>query len=654
MSANAEAKAKASPVQKRRTTASSIAARLGAAPKSLPANQTSRPTKPTRAPSRETAHGAAPAATRAPRAPTNPDSPVLLDATRCYRALTARDRRFDGRFFVGVVTTGVYCRPVCPAPTPRAKNVRFFACAAAAEASGFRPCKRCRPETSPGTPAWVGSSAVVGRALRMLSMSGGQAPALAAAQLAERLGVGERHLRRLFLAHLGAPPGAIARASRVHLARRLLDETALSITDVAFAAGFESVRQFNHALRSVFRAAPRDLRRRARAIDGNAHANKNGDGSGGGSTRGSEARSRKPSAKRGSVAIAQPASARARLPGLAGGGRAGEILRLRLAYRPPLDWPALLGFLAARALPGVETVVDGEYRRTIALDGSGAILSLRPVAEKCHVVLTLQALPPREPRSAPKSPDSPDSPDSRGALAGISRIVARARHLLDLDADPGRIAAHLRRSPVLAASVRLRPGLRVPGAFDPFELAVRAILGQQVTVRGAAQLAGRIAARLGEPIHAPETPALACLFPSPERIRDADLAAIGMPETRARAIRSLAAIVADGTLDLGATADPGDVVTRLVALPGIGEWTAEYVAMRALGEPDAFPASDLGLRRALSHEGTLPSSRELAELAEAWRPWRAYAALHLWQIDRAKARNGTQKIAEKERSLPWR
>jgi AraC family transcriptional regulator of adaptative response / DNA-3-methyladenine glycosylase II len=477
-----------------------------------------------------------------------------LDAARCYRALLARDRRFDGRFFVGVVTTGIYCRPICPARTPFQRNVRFFACAAAAEAAGFRPCRRCRPEAAPGTPAWAGSSATVSRALRLIAQ--GAFDDADTAALAARLGVGERHLRRLFLAHLGAPPGAIARAGRVHLARRLLGETAWPIARVAFAAGFASVRQFNHAMRATFRESPRALRARGRA---------------------------------------ELAPDR-------------DALVLRLAYRPPLDWPTLRAFLALRATPGVE-VVDGQtYERTIAVDGAAGTLALRPVPERCHVLLSLR-LP---------------APD------GIRGVVARARRILDLDADPLRIAAQLRRSAPLAAAVKARPGLRVPGAWDSFELAVRAILGQQVTVRGATTLAGRLVARFGTPLGAAARPGLTHLFPTPAHLRTADLAAIGMPAARAGAIRALAAAVADGRLALDDASGPDEIVAQLVALPGVGVWTAQYVAMRACGEPDAFPATDLGLRRALGNGAGPISAAALAGTAEAWRPWRAYAAMYLW------------------------
>ena len=475
-----------------------------------------------------------------------------LDEARCYRALLARDRRFDGRFFTGVLTTGIYCRPVCPARTPRRENVRFFACAAAAESAGFRACRRCRPETAPGTPAWVGSPALVARAMRLIAAGGLDDDDLES--FAGRLGVGARHLSRLFSTHLGVAPGAIARARRAHLARRLLDESDLPLARIAFAAGFASVRQFNHSIRAAFGAAPSALRarRRATAVE----------------------------------------------PGLS----------LRLPFRAPLDWSALLRFLSPRATPGVEQI-DGEaYRRTIRLGDGLGTLEVRPIAGASQLQLRVWL------------------PD----FDGVHQIVSSARRLFDLDADPRPIAAQLARDPRLAASLARRPGLRVPGAWDPFEVAVRIVLGQQVTVRGATTLAGRLAARFGEPLGAAGRPGLSHLFPRPEALAEADLRVIGLPLTRAAALRALARAVADGALDLDAARGPFELAARLCEIPGIGEWTAQMVAMRAGGEPDAFPASDLGLRRALAVGSGPLAASEVERRSEAWRPWRAYAAMHLW------------------------
>ena len=480
------------------------------------------------------------------------------DGEQYYQAFLSHDPRFDGRVFAGVVTTGIYCRPICPAPTPKAANVRFFACAAAAEAAGFRPCRRCRPESAPGTPAWLGSSAVVSRALRLIAQNGfgdGNVD-----QLAARLGIGARQLRRLFAKHLGASPAKIARARRVHFARTLIDQTHLSMTEVAFSAGFASVRQFNHAVRQSFRQAPTELRRRA-------------------------------------------------APSSAGG------LEVRLAYRPPLDWMAMLRFLAPRAIPGVEMVAGAAYRRTIAVDGAAGFIEV-------WADLDAHGGAPR--RGAPHL-------CMRVHLERYEHlitVVARIRRLFDLDADPWQIAEHLQRSPQLRAYVRATPGSRVPGAWDAFELAVRAILGQQVTVQGATTLARRLVHAFGTPMAA-LAPGLTHLFPPPERLAAADLTAIGIPRARAESIRTLAAAVCTGKLALDAARGLEDAVSRLTAIPGIGPWTAHYIAMRAFGEPDAFPAADLGLRRALGNGGPL-SAIQLQGLAERWRPWRAYAAMHLW------------------------
>jgi AraC family transcriptional regulator of adaptative response / DNA-3-methyladenine glycosylase II len=482
--------------------------------------------------------------------------PLPSEPGRCYRALASRDPRFDGRFFVGVRTTGVYCRPICPAPTPKRANVSFFPCAAAAEAAGFRPCRRCRPESAPGTPAWLGSSATVARGLRLIAA--GALDGAGVEGLARSLGVGARQVRRLFDAHLGASPLAVARTRRVHFARRLIDETALPMSELALAAGFASIRHFNHSIRSCFGRSPSELRRAARG----------------------------PRPQR------------------------GQTLRLRLAYRPPLDWSALLAFLAARAIPGVERVAEGGYRRTVRLGRVPGRLSVRALPGAAQLEVEVDA--------------SPGAP--------LLEVADRVRVLFDLGADPLRIAADLGHDPDLAPCLSARPGLRVPGAWDGFELAVRAVLGQQVTVRGASTLAGRLVRRLGEPLDAP-VDGLTHLFPAPERVAGAELDGLGLPAARAEALRALARAVASGDLALEPGADPERARAVLGALPGVGEWTAEVVAMRALGEPDAFPAGDLGLRRALAGGAPPLSAAELARRAEAWRPWRAYAALHLWHAD---------------------
>ena len=477
-----------------------------------------------------------------------------LDPQLCYEALKSRDRRFDGRFFTGVVTTGIYCRPVCPAPTPKATNVRFFASAAAAEAAGHRPCLRCRPETSPGTPAWLGSSATTSRALRLIS--DGILDESGVDDLAGRLGIGGRQLRRLFVEHLGASPLAIAKARRVHFARSLLDQTDLSAADVAFSAGFGSVRQFNHAMRATFGCTPTQLRRRRRR--------------------------------------------RAEF--------ADSGLELRLPYRPPLDAEAVLRFLAGRAIPGVEVVAGGRYVRSIESDGVPGILELVPDTDAGHVLLRLQL----------------ERHD------GLIAIVDRARRIFDLGADPRIIAEHLSADPMLRPMVTAAPGLRVPGAWDPFEVAVRAVLGQQISVVAATKLSGRLVAAFGTRLDNPRDDEIAYLFPRPEVLAGADLASLGMTRSQARAINGLASEVAAGSLELDSTRGLDEAVDRLCRIDGIGPWTAHYIAMRAFGEPDAFPASDLGLRKAASGDGIPVAADRLEALSETWRPWRAYAAMHLW------------------------
>lgn len=479
------------------------------------------------------------------------DGLVTLDPRRCYRAMLARDARFDGRFFIAVRTTGIYCRPVCPVRPPKLENVTFVSCAAAAEAAGYRPCMRCRPETAPGTPAWMGSSAVVARALRLIdddALDGDDVEAFAG-----RLGIGGRQLRRLFARHLGASPGEVARVRRVHFARALIDETDLSMTQVALSAGFRSIRQFNHAVQATFRASPTALRRR----------------------RTREA--------------------------------AGGALVVRLPYRAPYDWDAMLGFLGPRAVPGVERVTDGVYERVIALGEDTGTVAIARGTDDRHLQMRVR-LP---------------------GTAGLIRVVDRARRLFDLAADPHEIARHLRRSPRLRPLVAARPGLRVPGAWEPFELAVRAVLGQQVTVRGATTLAGRLVAAFGRSVDT-GVAGLTHLFPTPAALADADVERIGMPRARAETIRGLARAVDDGSLVLDATGGLEATVERLVAVPGIGPWTASYVAMRALGEPDAFPAGDLGVRKALGNGAGPLRESAVRTIAEAWRPWRAYALLHLW------------------------
>jgi len=496
---------------------------------------------------------------------------VDVDAGRCYRAFVSHDRRFDGRVFAGVVTTGVYCRPICPVRPARLENSRFFASAAAAEAAGFRPCRRCRPETSPGTPAWLGTSAVVSRGFRLIS--DGALDEGGVEDLATRLGLGGRQLRRLFAQHLGASPALIAQARRLHFARMLIDQTELPVTQVAFSAGFRSIRQFNHAVRKTFSEPPTALRRRRRGAPANA----------------------------------------------------GELV-LKLPYRPPFDWRGLIDFLAVRATPGVEAVQGDIYRRTIEVNGAAGMIEVRPDAgEPC--LLMHVALPSYE---------------------GLLHVVERVRRLFDLGAAPSEIRTQLRRSPLLRALVDVSPGLRVPGAWDGFELAVRAVLGEQVTVRGATTLCGRLVRVWGQPVSVSGT-GLTHLFPKPVRLADADCSRVGIPRGRAATVRALASAVASGELALDASRGLKDAVGRLRAIPGLGARTADYIAMRALGEPDAFPSADLGLRRAAANERDPLSAAALSRMAEAWRPWRAYAAMYLWTAAARRFRRRARGLTPERR-----
>jgi AraC family transcriptional regulator of adaptative response / DNA-3-methyladenine glycosylase II len=474
-----------------------------------------------------------------------------LDVAACERARQARDARFDGRFFVAVASTRIYCRPTCPVQPPKAQSVRFYPTAAAAQAAGFRPCLRCRPEAAPGTPAWAGTGVTVARALRLIAEGALDQGSVAA--LADRLGIGERHLRKLFAARVGASPLAVAKTRRLHLAKQLLDETALPMTAVAEASGYGSLRRFNATFQEIYGRAPGSLRRAAAPENG--------------------------------------------------------ACRLRLSYRPPWEWEQFRAHFALRALSGVEEVHPDRYVRTFRLGSTTGWLSVRPVPEARVLELTF----------------------SPGGIAELPALVARVRRMFDLDADPAPIAAHLAADPVLAPLVARWPGLRLPTAFDPFEQAVRAIVGQQVAVKAAVTVTGRLVARLGEALgNAPEG-GPDRLFPTPEAIAGGDLDGLGMPGRRVETVRGFARAVASGELALSADRGVEEFMARLRALPGVGPWTAEYLALRALGEPDAFPASDLGLLKAKVWGRDPPTPRALAERAEAWRPWRAYAAVYLWR-----------------------
>jgi len=515
-----------------------------------------------------------------------------LDRARCYQAILSRDRRFDGRFFTGVVTTGIYCRPVCPVKPPKFENMKFYACAAAAEAAGFRPCKRCRPETAPGTPAWAGTSAVVSRAMRLIGEGGLDSGDLEG--FAARLGIGDRQLRRLFAQHLGASPSDVARARRVHFARTLLDQTDLAISEVALSAGFASIRQFNHALKATFKDTPTALRGRR----GTSRALRDCD-------------------------------------------PAGSIL-VRLPYRPPLAWDAMLGFLSHRAIPGVESIENGAYRRSVEAGGTAGVIEIRPGSLAGSGGTSSSKEAAQQSPRAPAARQSPRAPAAHDAAHLVMRVelshchdligvVERARRIFDLSADSSCIAEHLGRSTPLKPLVDALPGLRVPGAWDGFELAVRAILGQQVTVQGATTLAGRLVREFGTALANPSG-SLTHLFPRPGDLAEADLGRIGLPRARAQAVRNLASAVAGG-LAIDASLGAGgleEAVATLTAIEGLGPWTAHYIAMRALAEPDAFPETDLGLRRALGDGDAPASASQVLALSEAWRPWRSYAAMLLW------------------------
>ena len=474
---------------------------------------------------------------------------MLLDGDTCYRALVARDARFDGMFFVGVATTGIYCRPVCRARTPGRARCSFYRTAAEAEGASFRACFRCRPELSPGQgPAAAGSRLCAAAVARI---DAGFLNEASVDALGAELGVTGRHLRRTMIAEIGVSPVDLAQSRRLSLAKQLLQDTALPLVEVAFASGFSSVRRCNAVFQARFGRPPSALRREQ------------------------------------------------------GAGAGRDALSIRLAFRPPLDWEALLGFLARRAIPGVETVADGVYRRTVRLGGVDGWIAVHRDDHR----------------------DALRASISLSLAKALMPLGARLRALFDLDAHPTAIAAHLGQDPDLAPLVEQRPGLRMPGAFDAFETAVRTILGQQVSVRAATTICGRLVARLGAPAETP-FPGLDRRFPSPEVVAQATestLAELGMPGARARSLLAVAKAFAEG-LRLERSSDPTAALEHLAALPGIGDWTVQYLSMRALGWPDAFPASDLVLRKALGGV----SARAAITRAEAWRPFRAYAVMHLW------------------------
>jgi AraC family transcriptional regulator, regulatory protein of adaptative response / DNA-3-methyladenine glycosylase II len=472
---------------------------------------------------------------------------MLLDSDACFRAVRARDRRFDGRFFVGVASTGIYCRPICPARPPKRENMRFYSSAAAAEGAGFRPCLRCRPERAPGLATVDATSRLVGAAI-----AGIEEHAVSNArvgELAAFLGVSDRHLRRVTEAELGVSPIELAQTQRLLLAKRLLSETSLSLTEIAFASGFGSLRRFNALFKARYQSSPGALR---------GH------------------------------------------PDAAGG------LRCQLEFRPPLAWDSLLAYLRLRAIPGVEWVDGTHYRRTVAIGEAVGWIAV----------------------SLAKSGAALDVEMSQTLAPVIGAVIVRVKHLFDLGAAPHAVSTLLSQDPMLAGVVRRLPGLRVAGAFDGFELAVRAVLGQQVSVKAATTMAGRWAQSFGEPIATPY-PELNRLTPNAQRMADIaadDIAALGIVGSRARCLVALAQAVIERRVVLATAANVEEQVEALQRLPGVGPWTAQYIAMRALHWPDAFPGSDLMLLKAAK-----ANRKELHARAEAWRPWRAYATHYLWQ-----------------------
>jgi AraC family transcriptional regulator, regulatory protein of adaptative response / DNA-3-methyladenine glycosylase II len=485
------------------------------------------------------------------------------DTERCIRAVQSKDARFDGWFFTAVLTTGIYCRPSCPVVPPKPQNMRFFPSAAAAQQAGFRACKRCRPDASPGSPEWNERADLVARAMRFIS--DGVVDRAGVAGLAAQLGYSVRQVERQLLAELGAGPLALARAQRAQTARLLIETTTLPMGDVAFAAGFPTIRTFNDTVLGVFALPPTELRRRAAAGRQSAVTQVAG----------------KPS------------------------GSSLASISLRLPFRQPMYPDNLFGHLAATAIPGVEEWRAGAYRRTLRLPNGPGVVSLRPGPEyiACQLALT--------------------------DLRDLAMAISRCRRLLDLDADPVAIGEQLRQDPELAPLVNKAPGRRVPRTVEAAELAARAVIGQQVSTAAARTHGARLAERYGEPVGDPAG-GLTRLFPDMAMLADTDMGALAMPATRRQSVAALARAVASGSLDLGTGADWNLARSVLATVPGVGPWTIEIVAMRGLGDPDAFPPTDLGVRQAAAALGLPASPAALTRRAERWRPWRAYAVQYLW------------------------
>ncbi len=538
---------------------------------------------------------------------------MLLNPDDYEDARQSRDPRFDGRFFVGVLTTGIYCRPVCPVRVPRKENVQLYPSAAAAAAAGFRPCLRCRPESSPGTPAWSGSSWKVSRALQLIDRGFLDDDSVDA--LAEQLDIGARQLSRLFQSHLGATPVEVAQTRRLHFAKKLIDETDMPLSEICFAAGFGSLRRFNAVFQQTYQRSPRELRERRGTTAGKA-----------------KIRGRAPQ-------------------------KNASSLEITLHYRPPFDWQAMLRFLAYRAIPGVEQVGEDSYARTFSLNGHSGHFEVRFSHDSNAVDVTVSA----------------------GHSGQLYHIIDRIRSLFDLRADSALIDGSFAKDELLGKFVQQNPGLRVPGCWDGFEVAVRAILGQQVTVKAASTLVARVAQRHGTAYTAEDKPEeLSFVFPTAQTLSTAELDGMGIVGSRIEAIQRLAHAVAAGELVMDCTVATEEFIAKVCSIKGIGEWTAQYIAMRALNDPNAFPYSDLILRRAAVAENYEQDSatqtasgksgaessvesiaktsagtnaqqakrsetvisptklitltpKQLLERAQAWQPWRAYAVILLWQ-----------------------
>jgi AraC family transcriptional regulator of adaptative response / DNA-3-methyladenine glycosylase II len=494
---------------------------------------------------------------------------VVMNDEHCYRAICSRDGRFDGAFFTAVITTRIYCRPSCPAVTPKRVNVRFYRTAAAAQEAGFRACKRCRPDAAPGSPEWVGRADVVARTMRLIG--DGVVEREGVSGLAKRLGYSERQLHRLVFTELGTGPLSLARARRVQHARMLLETTDIPVTDVAWASGFASIRQFNDSVRQVYALSPTEIRR-AR------------------------------SAKRRS------------------GPTSGHGIEVQLAYRPPIELHELLAFLGARAVPGVESWDGCTYSRVMALPHGEGFVSISSREPESTGRARSRALAPGYVSCRLELQDTRD----------FTTAVARVRSLLDLDADPVAVAAVLSDDPLIQNLIAARPGLRVPGSVDGSEIALRAVLGQQVSVSGARTLAGRLVQAFGKAVEQPRD-GLTHTFPSVDAIAAAEPSVLPLPAARGNALVSLARALSDGRLRIDPGADRDETEISLKALPGIGQWTASYVRMRGLGDPDVFMGSDLGVKRAIGNRVALGGEGgEDDEGGERWRPWRSYATVQLW------------------------